>query len=143
MEIFFAVTDFNQFPRTTAVMPIGRPDIDNWVRDPAPKFVSRATFKNLNHWHRVFDGDRQESIDFWLQYCLGLRLFLLLWATEVVCCPLGLRLLRKNRPRRSQSRKKVCESVFEAVFSLRSRSRGGGFVSGAVDFFLSSSYFSG
>ena len=106
----------------TAVMPIVRPDIDNWVRDRAPKFVSRATLKNLNRWHRVFDADRCESIAFWLQYCLGLRLFMLLWATEVVCCPLGLRLLRKNRARRSRSRKKACESVFGAALSLRSRS---------------------
>ena len=125
-------------------MPIVRPDIENWVRDRAPKFVSRATFKNLNRWHRVFDADRRESIAFWLQYCLGLRLFLLLWATEVVCCPLGLRLLRKNRARRSQSRKKACESVFGAALSLRSRSCRRVFccpVSGAVDFLLSSSYF--
>ena len=132
--------------RGTAVMPIVRPDIDNWVRDRAPKFVSRATFKNLNHWHRVFDADRRESIAFWLQYCLGLRLFLLLWATEVVCCPLGLRLLRKNRARRSRSRKKVCPSVFGAALSLQSRSCRRVFccpVSGAVDFLLSSSYFFG
>ena len=128
----------------TAVMPIVRPDIYNWVRDRAPKFVSRATFKNLNRWHRVFDADRRELIAFWLQYCLGLRLFLLLWATEVVCCPLGLRLLRKNRARRSRSRKKACESVFGAALSLRSRSCRRVFccpVSGAVDFLLSSSYF--
>ena len=128
-------------------MPIVRPDIDIWVRDRAPKFVSRATFKNLNRWHRVFDADRRESIAFWLQYCLGLRLFLLLWATEVVCCPLlGLRLLRKNRARRSRSRKKACESVFGAALSLRSRSCRRVFccpVSGAVDFLLSSSYFFG
>ena len=134
----------------TAVMPIVRPDIYNWVRDRAPKFVSRATFKNLNRRHRVrvFDADRRESIAFCLQYCLGLRLFLLLflfvWATEVVCCPLGLRLLRKNRARRSRSRKKACGSVFGAALSLRSRSCGRVFccpVSGAVDFLLSSSYF--
>ena len=121
-----------------------RPDIDNWVRDWAPKFVSRATFKNLNRWHRVFDVDRRESIAFWLQYCLGLRLFLLLWATEVVCCPLGLWLLWKNRARRSRSRKKACESVFGAALSLRGRSCRRVFccpVSGAVDFLLSSSYF--
>ena len=128
--------------RVTAVMPIVRPDIDNWVRDRGPKFVSRATFKNLNRWHRVFDGDdadRRESIAFWLQYCLGLRLFLWLWATEVVCCPLGLRLLRKNRARRSRSRKKACESVFGAVLSLRSRSCRRVFccpVSGAVDWVI-------
>ena len=77
-------------------MPIVRPDIDIWVRDRAPKFVSRATFKNLNRWDRVFDADRRESIAFWLQYCLGLRLFLLLWATEVVCCPLGLSVVAKE-----------------------------------------------
>ena len=125
-------------------MPIVRPDIDNWVRDRAPRFVSRATFKNLNRWHRVFDADRRESIAFWLQYCLSLRLFLLLWATEVVCCPLGLRLLRKNRARRSRSRKKACESVCGAALSSRSRSCRRVFccpVSGAVDFLLSSSYF--
>ena len=126
-------------------MPIVRPDIDNWVRDWAPKFVSRATFKNLNRWHRVFDADRRESIAFLLQFCLGLRLFLLLWATEVVRCRhLGLRLLRKNRARRSRSRKKACESVFGAALSLRSRSCRRVFccpVSGAVDFLLSSSYF--
>ena len=130
----------------TAVMPIVRPDIENWVRDRAPKFVSRATFKNLNRWHRSFDADRRESIAFQLQYCLGLRLFLLLWATEVVCCPLGLRLLRKNRARRSRSRKKACESVSGAALSLRSRSCRRVFccpVSGAVDFLLSSSYFLG
>ena len=127
-------------------MPIVRPDIECWVRDRPPKFVSRATFKNLNRWHRVFDADRRESIAFWLQYRLGLRLFLLLWATEVVCCPLGLRLLRKNRARRSRSRKKACESVFGAALSLRGRSCRRVFccpVSGAVDFLLSSSYFFG
>ena len=125
-------------------MPIMRPDIECWVRDRPPKFVSQATFKNLNRWHRVFDADRRESIAFWLQYRLGLRLFLLLWATEVVCCPLGLRLLRKNRARRSRSRKKASESVFGAALSLRSRSCRRVFccpVSGAVDFLLSSSYF--
>ena len=128
----------------TAVMPIVRPDIECWVRDRPPKFVSRATFKNLNRWHRVFNADRRESIAFWLQYRLGLRLFLLLWATEVVCCPLGLRLLRKNRARRSRSRKKACESVFGGALPLRSRSCRRVFccpVSGAVDFLLSSSYF--
>ena len=109
--------------RVTAVMPIVRPDIDNWVRDRAPKFVSQATFKNLNRWHRVFDADRRESIAFLLQYFLGLRLFLLLWATEVVCCPLGLRLLWKDRPRIvSRLRKKACESVSGAALSLCSRS---------------------
>ena len=77
---------------------------------------------------------------------LCLRLFLLLWATEVVCCPLGLQLLRKNRARRSRSRKKACESVFGAALSLRSRSCRRVFcctASGAVDFLLSSSYFLG
>ena len=62
----------------------------------------------------------------------------------MVCCPLGLRLLRKNRARRSRSRKQACERVFGAALSLRSRSVGGCFfcsVSGAVDFLLSSSYF--
>ena len=64
----------------------------------------------------------------------------------MVCCPLGLRLLRKNRARRSRSRKKACESVFGTALSLRSRSCRRVFccpVSGAVDFLLSSSYFFG
>ena len=68
--------------------------------------------QNLNRWHRVSDANRRELIAFWLQCCLGLRLFLLLWTTEVVYCPVGLRLLRKNRPQRSRLRKNVCESVF-------------------------------
>ena len=102
-------------------MPSVRPDIDNWVRDRAPKFVSRATFKNLNRWHLVFDADRRGSIAIRLQYCLGLSLFLLLWATEVVCCSGPSRLLRKNRARRLRSKKKPCESVSGAALSLRSR----------------------
>ena len=99
--------------------------------------------------NRVFARGAQCATPWFLeppksQVWIGLRLFLLLWATEVVCCPLGLRLLRKNRARRSRSRKKACESVFGAALSLRSRSCRRVFccpVSGAVDFLLSSSYF--
>ena len=128
----------------TAVMLIARPDIDNWVRDRAPKFVSRASFKNLNRWHRVFDADRHESIAFLLQFCLGLGYFCyyglpkwsaVLWTFG--CCE---RAVHEGRDR-GRRRARVClEQRCSCVVVLV----GGCFlcsVSGAVDFSLSSSYF--